>query len=99
MSDDSIEDENATPILPPSPYLRRRGEHLNQPELTDPDQISALAEMRKLVDELLEKKQYDAQKRDWCDEACLRRYLRARNWKVSDSFKLVRFERFALLLH
>ena len=86
-------DDTLPPILPPPAYeLASLDEPLaNMPELDDA-QSKALDALRAVADEIVATRGWtdDAIKRAWLDEACLRRFLRARSWNVDDSATLLR---------
>ena len=84
-ADTSIDDETAVPILPPPAYLRKSCDEMlaNMPTL-DAEQSEALRQLRERINPVLDERQYDVRRRAWVDEPCLRRFLRARNWKVCE---------------
>jgi hypothetical protein len=97
MSDDnedgdtSYNDEKAVIIVPPPAYLRKsKSETLAQLPTLDEQQQATLKSFREKADELAESMGLDELKRAWIDEACLRRYLRARDWKLDDAFVLLK---------
>jgi hypothetical protein len=86
------EDQSLGGFLPPAHYTRRRDEALaNMPTLNE-TQSTALQELRAIADEIIASRGWtdDAIKCAWLDEACLRRFLRARNWSVNDAASLLR---------
>jgi hypothetical protein len=86
-------DDTLLPILPPPTYrLSSLDEPLaNMPEL-DESQRKALDALRAVADEIVVSLGWtdNPVKRAWLDEACLRRFLRARSWVVDDSATLLR---------
>jgi hypothetical protein len=92
--DDCLTSEDATlpGVLPPPSYARRRDEVLAQLPALNETQASALAELRAVADEIIATRGWrdDACKLAWLDEACLRRFLRARAWSAADAGTLLR---------
>lgn len=92
--DDTSETDRSLPaILPPGAYrLSALDEPLAHMAALDAAQAAALASVRAAADEIIATRGWanDAVKCAWLDEACLRRFLRAREWRADAASTLLR---------
>lgn len=70
-------------VLPLAPYPRGKGEKLNSKSRLLEDQVVALANLKTKLGVV------PPQHRAFCDDACLCRYLRARDWDVDKALKML----------
>lgn len=71
-------------VMPPIPYKRKADEHLKPLYELDEKQREVLEQFRQTMNDVTGKEKL------WADDACLIRYLRARDYQIAAAEKLLR---------